>query len=302
MTAAEFETRVNDWVRTRPDIEAVVQIGSRVQSGGTVDAWSDWDYQLMTRDPKVYQDHAWLGRIAPCWCAHHEKTGSGVVKLGAVFEGGLEADFVLLTAWQMKLVYWAMGNPGLKSLYPRALVRGIHDTRRVVGPGYRLLKGGGSWEARLTALRVAWPEQAALAAQDFAHATSAFWRHAVWLLKKTGRGELRAAARWYVRELFDHVYVLLAEETRLAGRGAGQQIRPGDIPARKAEQWLDAHRLRQTEITIAPDRRVLAKALLTAIDLFEEISASVARQRGFALADYSAVAAWLRAELAKLTV
>lgn len=300
MTAAEFETRVADWVRNRPDIEAVVQIGSRAQPGGKVDAWSDWDYQLMTRDPKPYQDHAWLAQIAPCWCAHHEKTSSGVVKLGAVFEGGLEADFVLLTAWQMKLVYWAMENPGLKSLYPRALVRGIHDTQRVVGPGYRLLKGGGSWEARLTALRVAWPEQVAITAEDFAHATSAFWRHAVWLIKKTSRGELRAAARWYTREMFDHAYTLLAEETRLAGRGAGQQIRPGDIPARKAEQWLDATRLRQTAITTAPDRKVMAQALLAAITLFEEVSASVATQRGFPLPDYSALARWLRAELAVL--
>ena len=84
-----------------------------------------------------------------------------------------------------------------------------------------------------------------------------------------------------------------------------------DVPPEKPEAYygaesikvlkgLDAARLRQTEITTAPDRRVMTRALLAAIGLFEEVSASVAAQRGFGRPDHAAVAAWLRAELAKL--
>lgn len=301
MTAQEFESRIIAWAQRQPDLEALIQIGSRVQSGAVVDDWSDWDYHFIVRNPVRYQNTEWPAEIAPCWCSHYEKTGSGVVKLGAVFENGLEVDFVLLAAWQMKLVYWAMARPGLGRLYPKVLINGIHNTQRVVGLGHRVVCGNPAWEGRLAALKTPWLEQKMISSEDFAQATSAFWRHAVWLLKKIARGELRAAARWYTLEMFDHVYVLLAEEARLAGRGEGQQIRFGDIPARKAERWLDAARLLQTEITTAPNQQVMARALEAAIDLFQELSANVAAQRGFTPKDYSAVEGWLRAELAKLT-
>lgn len=95
------------------------------------------------------------------------------------------------------------------------------------------------------------------------------------------------------RLITDHVYALLAEEARLAGR-------PARPEARKAEKWLDAKRLAQTQIETGTDQRVLARALLTQITLFEEVCVSVAGSRGWMLTDYSAVAAWLRQELTKL--
>jgi hypothetical protein len=115
----------------------------------------------------------------------------------------------------------------------------------------------------------------------------------VWVQKKCARGETRAALRWQQIELTDHVYALLAEEARLAGR----QSRP---EARKAEKWLDARRLGQTAVETSTDQRVLARALLGQITLFEEVCRSVAESRSFVLPDYSAVAAWLRQELTKL--
>lgn len=294
MTPHEFEARITDWARARPDVEALIQIGSRVQaqSKSRVDAWSDWDYHLIVRDRRLLLNQEWVRQIASGWCVHLEGIENGVTKVGCIFENGLEADFVLLVPWQMKLVYWAMARPGLSRWYPRSLRSGIYNTQRVLRPGYKVVCGGPSWEERLRALEVPWPERT-MTEQDFVQASSAFWRHAVWLLKKIARGELRAAARWYTLEMFDHIHVLLAEEARLAGR------RPR-TEARSAEQWLDAARLRQTEITTAPDQQVMVRALGAALDLFEEVSASVAKQRGFPPGDYSAVAAWLRAELAKL--
>jgi hypothetical protein len=53
-------------------------------------------------------------------------------------------------------------------------------------------------------------------------------------------------------------------------------------------------------IETGTDPRTLARALLAEMDLFEEVCRSVAGSRGFAVPDYSGVAAWLRAELAKL--
>jgi hypothetical protein len=197
-----------------------------------------------------------------------------------------------LAAWQMKLVYWAMARPGLSWLYPAILRRGIANARLVVRPGYRVILGGSAWEGRLAALSVAWPSRE-FSQEDLQFHAAAFWRHGVWVQKKCARGESRAALRWQQVELTDHVYALLAEEARLAGR-------PARPEARKAEQWLDAKRLEQTKIETGTDQHVLARALLTQITLFEEVCRSVAGSRGWAVPDYSAVAAWLRQELTKL--
>lgn len=292
MTDPEFEARVVAWARQTPDLEALVQIGSRVQAGATVDEWSDWDYQLLLRRPGLYQNRDWPGRIAPCWHAHYERTERGVVKLSAVFEGGREADFVLLTAWQMKLVCRAMRHPDWQAWYPPALRAGIHNLRLVARPGYRVILGGAVWERRYAALAVDWP-QPGFSAADFDRHVAAFWRHAVWVAKKILRGEVRAALRWKHVELREHLYAMLAEEARLAGR----KPRP---EARQAEQWLDGARLRQTAHQAGPDQSLLARALLAEMTLFREAGDHVAAQRGFPRPDCAAVEAWLRAELGKL--
>jgi len=130
-------------------------------------------------------------------------------------------------------------------------------------------------------------------AAEFNKHLAAFWQKTVWVTKKISRPEPRSAMHWLHKLITDHVYAMLAEEARLAGRAARPE-------ARKAEQWLDAKRLGQTAIETGTDPRVLAKALLGEMALFEEVCRSVATSRSFALPDYSTVAAWLRAELAKL--
>ncbi|HWA26755.1 MAG TPA: hypothetical protein VG734_13945 [Lacunisphaera sp.] len=289
MTPQEFETRVVTWAQHQSGLEALIQIGSRVQAGADLDEWSDWDYHLITRNPEHYWTCDWLPEIAPCWNAHLERTDRGVVKLSAVYSGGFEADFVPLSAWQMKLVYWAMARPGLRSAFPSRLLRGIYNTQIIVRPGYRVVIGGSTWEERLTALNAAWPKNE-FTNIDYQYNVTGFWRHAIWVQKKIMRGETRAALRWYQVELTKHRWALLEEEARIAGR----PVRP---EARKAEKWLDARRLEQTAIETSTDQQMLARGLLAEMALFEEVTRSVAASRGWSIPDTAAVAAWLRQEL-----
>ncbi len=289
MTVPEFEARLAAWAGTQPGLEALVQMGSRVQPGATVDAWSDWDYHLIADDPARFESGDWLARIAPCWSVHLDRTPRGVMKLSAVFAGGHEADFVLLPAWPMRLVYWAMARPGFAGLYPRALRQGIAQTRLWLRPGHRLVHGGFAWERRLQALAVTWPE-AIFSASDFQFHVSGFWRQAVWVAKKIRRGEGRAALRGFHVELREHTYALLAEEARLAGRAPRPE-------GRKAEHWLDGRRREQTAVVTAPGQRELAAALRAELELFGEATATVARARGWLAPDHGAMEAWLRAEL-----
>ncbi len=291
MTAPELEARIVEWAHAQPGLEALVQIGSRVQPRAVVDAWSDWDYQFIVRDPAQYFNREWPAQIAPCWSAHYERTARAVVKLSAVFAGGWEVDFVLLSAWRVKTTCWAMQHPGAGRWFPKGLRQDLHNLRLVASPGYRVVLGGPEWERRYAALAVAWPE-VSFSAEDFQHHAAAFWRHAVWVAKKILRGELRAAVRWLHVELREHVLALVAEEAKLEGR----RPRP---EARRAEQWLNGTRLRQTAITTGPDRQVMVRALLDEMKLFRDVSRSVAERRGFKLPDYGAVESWLRTELEK---
>jgi hypothetical protein len=201
-------------------------------------------------------------------------------------------DFVPLVAWQMKLVFAAMAWPTLAGLYPSRLRRGIANTRLIACPGYKVILGGPAWEKRFEALSFPWPDPV-FTDEDFAFQVSAFWRNAIWVQKKIARGEVRAALRWDQREIVESLFILLAEEARIVGR-------PARPEARKAEQWLDARRLEQTKVSASLDRKSLARALLLQIDLFEEVTRSVAISRGFDVRDHTAIAAWLRSELAKI--
>jgi len=292
MTAEEFEERIVVWANRHPEVEALILAGSRAKSVADADRLADWDFHLLTDSPGQFYGTAWLEQIAPLWCAHSERTPRGVIKVSAVFEGGWEADFVPLASWQMKLVYWGMRYPEWTWM-PSRLRRGIQETRAfLLGSGYRVVLDRSCWKRRLDALQVDWPLRA-MSAQEFENDVSGFWQQGVWICKKILRAESRSAMHWLHKLVTDRVYTLLAEEARLAGRTSRPE-------SRKAEQWLDEKRLEQTALVTSIDRQVLARALLAKILLFEEVSRAVAASRGFAMRDYSAVAAWIRAELSKL--
>jgi hypothetical protein len=293
VTAIEFESCLVEWARRQNGLVAVVLGGSRALGGHKVDDFADWDIQLITNSPSAYQHTSWLQEIAPCWCSHADRTPRGVIKVSAVFQGGFEVDFVPLASWQMKLVYSGMRHPNWANWMPARLRRGIYETRGfMLGSGYRLLVGDLAWNERFEALKIKWPDMA-LSPEEFQRHVAAFWTKAVWVYKKIARAELRSAVHWFHMLIVQHVYVLLAEEARLAGR----------IPrpeARKAELWLDARRLAQTTVETKTDQKQLAGALITELELFSEITQSVGTQRDFMVPDYSAVQMWIRSELSKI--
>lgn len=294
MDAPEFEARLIAWASSQPGLEALVLGGSRAGGGGNADVWSDWDLQLITTRPEDYRNSGWLSGIAPCWCAHVERTPRGFIKVSAIFADGLEADFMPLASWQMKLVYAGMRHPGWANLMPYRLRHGIQETRGfLLGSGHRLLVGSPVWEKRFEALQIEWPA-VAMTAAEFAQHTTAFWQKAAWVFKKIARPEPRSAMHWLHLLVMYQVYPLLAEEARLAGFVPRAE-------ARKAEQWLGEERLQQTAIETGPNQRVLARALLAEIALFREVSDHVAARRGFTRPDCAAIEAWLRAELGRLT-
>ncbi len=285
MTAEDFPQRVCDWARNAPGVTALFLIGSRAQPAGKVDAWSDWDFHLVLRNAAQFARTGWPAQIGPVWCAHVERTERGVLKTSVVFAGGIEADFVLLPAWQVRLAYGAMRHPWAAPFYPRSLREGIANLRLIAAPGCRLLVGGEEWRRHLDALAAPWPD-AELTADDYARVVSGYWRHLVWVAKKAARGESLAAQRWHFVHGRDHLWRLLAEDARLAGREARPE-------ARYAETWLLPEDLALMRRPWPADSGPLSARLREEIGLFQRVAARVARMRGFVLNPHEDLVRWL---------
>jgi len=278
-----WTAKVTSWANARSDIKALVQIGSRVQEGAAVDEWSDHDYQLITSDPQRYGSGAFARELGPCWAFGCDHAFGNVVKVTAVFEGGLEADFVILSHAKLALATTALAWPSTEALWPRSLVAGVRDLRIVAAPGWKVIKGGATWERRYSRIK---PYLPVMDQAEFASVCGVFWVQLVWAAKKAQRGECIASQRAFHRTLVENSLRMQREEALLAGKKAYPL-------GRRAEQWLTpAQRIGRSMPTQA-ERDVLLTAIRLIAEEFIGFSASVAAKRGFASENYTRIVAWL---------
>jgi hypothetical protein len=127
---------VSAWASAQADIKALVQIGSRVKNDGTADKWSDFDYQLITTNPARYKSGEFARELGKCWAIGLEHTFGDVTKVTAVFDGALEADFIILRHSDLVIATTALGWPRAKVLWPRPLRIGISRLRGAAGTGW----------------------------------------------------------------------------------------------------------------------------------------------------------------------
>lgn len=289
MSADDVISRLAAWATTRPDLVALVQIGSRVQPGAEADAWSDYDFQLITSQPGAYRHAAAFAGLGEAWVFAVQPVFGGADKVTLIGPDAVEMDFVLLPAARLRIAFAALRFPGLSALWPAPLRVGVRDLRIVACPGWRVLKGGAAWEHRYARLGAAvpWPP---LREEDFHARVAAFWAAAVWTAKKTLRGEYRAAQRELHRTLAEHLFALLEEEAR----AAGVRARP---EARRAETWLAPERLRETALVSAPERTALATSLRAMAAHFDATADRLAASQGWSVPDHAAARAWVQSQL-----
>ncbi len=284
--ADEGLARVAAWAAARDDVAALVQIGSRVQAGGAADAWSDYDFQLVTRAPRAYDDPSAAAGLGDCWAVSSQPAFGGVRKLTVVLAGAVEADFAILPLLPVRVAFAALRFPALAGAWPAPLRAGVRDLRIVAAPGWRVVKGGPAWERRYARLGPAVPWPVPTAADLAAH-VAAFDAGLVWVVKKLRRGEGRAAQREFHRTLLERTWILLEHEARARGTAARPE-------ARRAESWLPAALRDATGFATSPDPAVLAPAVLRTLTVFDEAAARLGAARGSA-----PLRAWARAQLAE---
>jgi hypothetical protein len=176
-----------------------------------------------------------------------------------------------------------LGWPKTQHLWPPALRCGTEDLRRVAGLGWKVIKGGASWEKRYSRIV---PFRRVLTKQSFDSLCGEFWSQLVWAAKKTDRGEYLAAQRTFHEVLFERCLYLLEEEALLGGKPA----RPF---ARRAEQWMDSERLEDAKIAVSPSRESLFLALRRVAALFADLSSSLAQKNGWEAGGYVEIRTWL---------
>lgn len=293
---AGWEALLADWARRRPDVVALVQIGSRVQPEGSVDPYSDYDYHLIVRDVKAFRDGSFAREIAPLWtCGAHMAFGSAL-KVTAVFEGALEADFVVLDALDLRIAFAAMRYPASRFLWPPILRRGIEQLRIIAAPGWKVIKGGEPWKRRYE--RVGPPSDNPLLKgldfERFEQMDGNFWAQAVWAAKKALRGEYLACQRGVHEHLVEACLRIMQEEARLAGR-------PSRPLGRRAETWLTASQIEALSRGTKPEPVRLAEAILGCAEAYARSAQSVAAARGWKIRPNADVRAWLSGALVRLT-
>jgi hypothetical protein len=278
-----WASTVSTWARAQPDINALVQIGSRVQKDAVVDRWSDYDYHLVTSRPEKYRDASFCRELGECWASGAQIAFGNAVKVTGVYADALEADFVILKNWEVRIALAALCLPSVARFWPRPLAQGIAGFRTVVAPGWRVIKGGKAWERRYA--RVA-PFRAPLTEADFDSLCGEFWTQLIWAAKKAQRGECRAAQRCLHLHLIENSLRMLQEQAVHEGRKAYPL-------GRRAEAWLDGQQLTDTNFSTSPNREALLAALIRIMLVFEKSSGAVAKESGWNVMEYPKVRKWM---------
>lgn len=262
-----FLAGVTRWGRARPDVRAVLLIGSRARTAVPADRWSDVDLVLVVDDPRPYlADGGWLAAFGRPLLTFVEGTAVGGFRERRVlFEDGVEADFAFLPGA-------VAGSAAAPAPFPAELVDVLRRGFRVLVDKVRLAErlptDGPDTTAALPV-----PGEIAELSHDF-------WYHLLWAAKKLRRGEVWIAKQSCDSYLKSLLVRLLAWHAR-----AGDPHCDTWHAGRFIERWADPDALAALPATYARYQPAdIARALWATADLFERVERQYAVRTGAPLA------------------
>jgi len=270
-SSLDFSKAMTAWAERTPSVVGLVLIGSRERSKEDLlwraDSLSDWDFQIITSQPALFERRSWATDITGSKLlsyAARTATIGGVPKVSAIFSD-FEVDFVIIPAASARLMRTLVGL----GLHRRSskVRRRLQDLAVVIRPGWRFLKGGSQWEEfyrRITA-EVSDPRLCNEMVQKLAEGFACDY---IWTLRKIERGELRAAQRMLYRELAEVNYRLL-HELKL------RRVERTFPEARRLERIASDEELRSVTVQTALEksslREAVEKSAATCRDLLSEL-------------------------------
>lgn len=266
---AAIQARVCAWAADRPDVHAVVLVGSRARSNHAADRFSDLDLILLVDDPvPLVVSRDWLSGFGPVWAAYLDQTGEGEPEWLVLFQGGAKADFVL---------HAMPATPDGPADLQQALAAIPYGD--VVGRGMHVLV-----DKTASALggRVSLPDIPALAHPDeaaFTALTERFMVQAVRAARLVYRGDIWRAKFAVDGELKTTLLSLLEWHAR-ARRGLQHDTWYG---GRFIGEWADPQAFALLPAAFAAlETADLQRALFATLSLFTRLACETAASLGFA--------------------
>jgi aminoglycoside 6-adenylyltransferase len=281
-----LDDRIIPWATAREDVRGLAELGSRT-STAPADEWADMDLMLLVRDPVLFHDSDdWIHEIGPAWLSLKHPGPFGDLPVRQVlFEGALDFDVVALAAGTLAkrlehpAVAFALGG-GFEGGF-RALIDKDNEIAKLVLPP-----------------RPPPSAHSDISAVDFDFVINDFLFQVVWASKHLRRGELWAAkddVDGYMKA--DLVQVI---EWHTMAMRPGINTRSG---GRYLERWADPRIVERLPDTFATyEGTAVARALISMIELFEDVAAETASALGFTYPNQShaAVHQWAIATLSPL--
>jgi aminoglycoside 6-adenylyltransferase len=285
----DMETRIVFWAQARPDVHAVLVVGSRARCDHIADIFSDLDLILFSENPTLLAgERDWLAQFGEVWAACLDHTGAGDPEWLVLYAGGLKADFVLS---QMP------GGLGGSASLVKALEQVAYD--EVLARGVRVLvdktdsaplqDSPASGLQPLAGLQSAsLPDQNAFRAcierflVQAARAAKLVRRGDLWRAKGAVDGELKATLltmlEWHARAVHG-----LEHDTWYGGRFI--------------REWADPRALAEMPGTFAAfDQADMQRALFATLELFRWLANETAARLGYTypLEPVKQMAAWMQ--------
>ena len=279
--------RLGGWGRSRPDVRAVVVVGSWARPvDHPVDQWSDVDILLITTDPGCYLCTTdWLKDVGHPWLTYVETPplgGPEQRERRVVFEVAVEVDFAVVASRDMRLAAYVLAAlrrfPLAVRALPGRIVDGLGAATEVLWRGMRILVDKDGTAARLQRLIHRPPPRHPPSENDFLALVQRFWHGPIWIAKHLRRGEL-----WRVKTLAEapgHLSLLQMLEWHACARN-GWDYDTWDR-GRFLEEWADPRAVvALREVFGRYDADDTWRALFASMELFRWLATETATSLGY---------------------
>lgn len=248
--------KFSSWAHRSRSLEVLILLGSRARTGtrvGAADNRSDWDFQVVSTSPSMFDDSAWAIDAglanALVYTSRPGRLGR-VKKISGVFVQG-EIDIALLPIAWMRV--GKMLNR-LKVGHQIAHVRSaLGELSMVLAPGYQVLKGSLGWQRFFRDVVRGYPPSR-LDNPAVIAAAQCFLCDYMSTFSKIDRGEFIAAQRWLHTQLAEVNFKLYYELRQRLNKPAFPDARR--IEALEDECWREA-----LSISAVPDQESLTNAV-----------------------------------------
>jgi aminoglycoside 6-adenylyltransferase len=262
----ELIKQIKAWAAARPEMRAVIVVGSQARQQPPADEFSDLDLVLFSANADVYaRDDSWLRVISTPWLAVRNTTGCGDPEWMVVFADGAKVDFVFSNLPD------EMKTAPLAALLQRSPYGFVYQR------GVRVLFDRENPENEGSFLTFPRQVQTSPMVDEYSQTVQRFFLQALRSARFLSRGEVWRAARLINGGLKDSHLTMLEWHARSNRQPAPDTWYEGHF----LERWADPRALSELPALFAagePD--ALWDALFASLESFRRVAGETAQALG----------------------